>query len=363
MSKKRTIFLTGTTGLIGSYLLKVFLQNGNKVYALARSKNIKDAEERVKELLNFWDGKILDKRLGDLTILKGDITQEDLLLNKKDKDTLIKEIDEIYHSAAITDINWALDEIRKVNLNGTKNILELATQCNEKGRLKKVNHLSTAYICGDYKGVFKESDLDVGQKFNSTYEQSKFEGEKVVKEYRKKGLWIDVFRPPLVLGESKTGKIFHFKNVYNFIHICRLGIFECLPILDFYVILVPVDYLAEAIYTISNNTKEKNKNYHPFSHKPMSLEDIVDSASELMGFKKPKFVSRDDFDINELTPAQRAILQNSIFAINQTPKLDSVYTVNILKRYSFTMPDFERKDFSNILRYFADKKYLSKIGI
>ena len=163
MSQK-TVFLTGATGLVGSYLLKILLQEGYKVYVLARGKDNKNARDRVTDVLEFWDKDVLSK------------TQ-----------------------------NPPSPPFVKGGQGGFS---------EQKGKLKKVNHISTAYICGDYKGAFKEEDLDVGQKFNSTYEQSKFEAEKLVEKYRKGGLWIDVFRPPIIIGESNTGKILQFRNIY-----------------------------------------------------------------------------------------------------------------------------------------------------
>jgi len=358
--KKRVIFLTGATGLIGSYLLKHLLNENSKVYALAQDRNNKNADERVKNLLNFWDPEISQISLNNLVVLKGDITKKDLGLNKKIKTLLQKEINEIFHNAAITEINRPLKEVRETNVNGTKMILELADECTRKGKLKKVNHLSTAYICGDYKGIFKESDLDVGQKFKSTYEQSKFESEHLIEEYRQKGLWIDIFRPSIVVGESTTGKIFGFRNIYQLMHLCKSEIFDTLPILDSYVSLVPIDFVVMAICKISVHAKKRNESYHIFPKRQISLTDIVDSASEIMRFKNPRKVSSADFNINKLTAVQKRILQNSIFGINYVVKLNSHHTVDVLKGYNFNMPEFSVENFSEILRCFIEDKTVLK---
>ncbi|MBL7156732.1 MAG: SDR family oxidoreductase [Candidatus Omnitrophica bacterium] len=359
---KNTIFLTGATGLIGSYLVKIFLQKGHKVYVLSRSKNGKKARDRVIGVLNFWGNKNISGKLDNLIILEGDITKKNLSFNKKSRDLLKNEIDEIFHSAAVTDVNWPLKEIKKVNVGGTRNVLDLACEYQKKGKLKKINYFSTAYVCGDCRKRFNEKDLDVGQKFNTSYEQSKFEGEKLVAKYRKGGLWIDVFRPSLVIGESTTGKILQSRNIYNFIDLCKVGIFDALPLLDTHINLVPVDSVAFGIYIISLHTKEKNKNYHPFPEGQVSMSDIIESASEIMEFKKPKIVSLNNFNINKCTPAQRAILQNSIFALNSNAKLDSRYTTEILENYGFVMPECNAQVFSKILQYFLIDKYMSKIG-
>jgi len=363
MSNKKTIFLTGATGLIGSYLLKIFLENDYKVYALCRRKNGKSAEKRTIELLDFWNGRKNIPTLDNLKILEGDITRKDLSLSRKAKNLIIEEIDEIFHSAAITEINRLLNEVRRVNVEGTKNVLDLAIECSKKGKLKKVNHLSTAYICGKYKNTFKETDLDVGQKFNSTYEQSKFEAEEVVEEYRKKDLWIDIFRPAIVVGELATGKIFRFRNVYNFIHLCELGIFNTLPVLDSYISLVPVDIVAKIICEISKYSKEKNRNFHTFPKERISLEDILNKTSAVMGFKKPKAVSIDKFNLNKITSVQRAILRNSIFSVNLDAKFDTTYTANVLEKYGFNIPQFNEQTFLTIVKYFANEKYVNQMSI
>ena len=66
-NKKTTIFLTGATGLIGSYLLKILLNNGHKVFCLARTKKNKPAKQRVTDILKFWDEKVLSDNFNNLT--------------------------------------------------------------------------------------------------------------------------------------------------------------------------------------------------------------------------------------------------------------------------------------------------------
>lgn len=356
MSEKRTIFITGATGLLGSYLLKILLQNGHKVYALARGQNVQEASERVIKKVKFWDEKVSAK---NLSVLVGDIIKENLGLDSKTLYKLKSEVDEIFHCAAVTNLNWPLDEIRKINTEGTRNILYFAEECTKTGRFIKTNHISTAYIYGSFKGVFTENDLEVGQKFNTTYEQTKFEAEKLVGAYRKKGLWIDIFRPPIIIGHSKTGKILKFKNIYQLIYLCRLGIFDYLPVINLSARIVPVDSTSEAIYVISLNTKEKNKNYHPFANSDMPVNNIIGCGCRLMGIRSPKPVSLDDPDIKKLSPAQTAILQNTLFSINFQSKLNSDYTNKILEGYNFRFPKMDDNLLADILKFFINEKHLN----
>src|SRR4030067_1542637 len=94
MDNKKKILLTGATGLVGSYLLKILLQEGHKVYALARSKNNKNAKDRVTEVLNFWDKDVLSEKSYCLEVLEGDIAKKFLFLDTQHLFLLKKEIEE-----------------------------------------------------------------------------------------------------------------------------------------------------------------------------------------------------------------------------------------------------------------------------
>lgn len=352
MYKKMTIFLTGATGLLGSYLLRIFLQNGHKVYCLVRRRNSENLRERVIETLKFWGNRFSTK---NLIVLEGDITKDRLGFDKQSYLKLKDEIEEIFHCAAITNLNRPLEQIREVNVEGTRNTLELANEFQKNGKLLKTNHISTAYIYGNYVGRFKENDLDKGQEFHNTYEQSKFEAERIVEFYRKKGLWIDIYRPPIIIGHSKSGKILKFRNIYQLLYLCSLGIFNSLPVLNSYTRIVPVDSVSEAIYKISVNKKEKNKNYHPFPDKHTLIESIINLGCRLMEFKSPRIVSMKDFDIAKLTPAQMMILENSIFSVNFKADLDSSFTNDILSRLNFSFPRIDNKLLTVAIKYFINK--------
>ncbi len=346
-NKKKTIFLTGATGLVGSYLLKLLLQHGHKVYCLARNKDNKSAKHRVVDILNFWDKKVYRKYCRNLEALEGDIVEKHLGLSKKNRDLLINTVGEIFHCAAATEFNLSLNKIRKINVDGTKNVLDFALECL---KLKKANHISTAFVCGTYAGIFKETDLDKGQKFNTTYERSKFEAEKIVEKYRKKGLWIDIFRPALVLGESKTGKTPVFQGFYQTLLLWKHEIFDIFPGKDVNIYDVPVDMLCKSILKIDAVSGTLNKNYHIFVSKQISIEKILNIASKVLKFKRPDLVPLGNFRIQSLTPTNQIILRNNILNYNPNVFFDSKTTNQILAKNRFTFPKIKIVNFLKFIK-------------
>lgn len=335
-SQKRSIFLTGATGLIGSYLLKILLQNGHKVFVLVRNSVDKNANERVIDVLNFWDKEIYQQYQENLTVLKGDITDNNLDLSEKDLSVLRSNVEEIFHCAAAIVFNLPLEKIRTLNLDGTRNVLNISLSCM---KLKKVNHLSTVYICGDYNGFFKQTDLNVGQKFNTNYEQSKFEAEKLIEEYRAKGLWVDIYRPALVMGELTTGKTFQFKHAYQFLQLATSGIFNSLPLEGAKLNFVPVDFVAEFIYNISCLAKERNQNYHAFPlESSFFISDFLTCALKVIKFKYPKIVSISEFKSESLTAAQKIMLKNNLFVANTFVRLDGA-SKELISKYGLKFPE------------------------
>jgi len=351
---KSTVFLTGATGFLGSYLLKILLNNGHTVYVLSRPTPRSRADARIYAVLDFWDRAVLRKHKRNICVIEGDITKAGLGLAQRVRQKLADEVDEIIHSAAGTNVQVPFEEIRKANVEGTRNIFDLGTRLSREGRLRKINHLSTAFVCGKYQGVFKESDLDLGQDFYTSYERSKFEAEKLVPAYRKQGLWIDIFRPSIVIGESDTGKNFQFKNIYQFVHMCSLGLFPRLPLRGMRASIIPLDYTCEAIYRIASCSQDRNRTYHILLKDAMPIQDIIQCASKLMGFRSPRFISRSDFRKLKFTPAQKGLIERTLLAFNAFVTFDSQYTRKQLASYHFEYKRFTKNDLVPLFEYYLE---------
>ena len=118
----------------------------------------------------------------------------------------------IVHCAASVSFDLPLGEARAINLEGTRRMLEFAGLVRESGGLERYGHVSTAYVAGTHAGRFAECDLDVGQGFRNSYEQSKFEAEQLVRS--QDGLPFTILRPSIVVGDRRSGWTSAFNVLY-----------------------------------------------------------------------------------------------------------------------------------------------------
>lgn len=346
--RKKTIFLTGGSGILGSHLLKVLLENGHTVYTLVRTNSSREIfGNKILMVLNFWGYKNSQRKINNLHIVNGDISECDLGLDVQSQKIIKAEVEEIIHCAAITDFNHPFQGMKKVNVGGTKNVLDFALKCRN---LIKVNHISTAYVAGDCNVRFKEDSLDVGQGFYTAYEKSKFEAEKVIAMYREKKLWVDIFRPPIITGDSFTGKILQFRNIYHLVNVCKLQIFDSLPLKGIKINLVPIDCLSKGMYIIFTQTADRNKNYHTFNQNAISLQEIIDSTSRILRLPIPKMLPPEQSHSCCVSDSTRRILQQLNVFSKLHSTFDCSYTQRFLRNYNFTFPDLRPDIFEAFLK-------------
>jgi nucleoside-diphosphate-sugar epimerase len=108
-------------------------------------------------------------------------------------------------------------------------------------------------VAGTHRGAFGEDRLDVGQGFRNPYERSKFEAERLLRE-RADGLPLQVLRPSIVVGDSRTGWTSSFNVLYGPLKAFARGTIPALPArrrapVD----VVPVDYVADAAHELARS--------------------------------------------------------------------------------------------------------------
>jgi thioester reductase-like protein len=263
---KKVVFITGATGLIGSHLVARILKDDptTQLALLVRGDSDEDAKKRLEGTLGMWlseaDLQPMKKRI---RVIKGDITLSRLGLSGTLYDQVAGQITHIIHSAATVQFQLPLECARLVNLGGTKNVMALARSAKRAGRLQHVAYVSTAYVCGDREGTISEEELECRQQFVNTYEQTKLESERFIRELMGE-LPLVVFRPSIVVGDSVTGRTTAFNVLYAPLKLIYRRIVDTLPgnpriPLD----VVPVDFVTAAINHIClKSTDGIGKTYH-----------------------------------------------------------------------------------------------------
>jgi nucleoside-diphosphate-sugar epimerase len=246
-----SVLLTGGTGFIGMEVLARFLERSeDPVFLTVRARDNAEVDARVRAILEclYGDG---DHRRDRVFGVRADIEQPGLGLTPDHRAALADHITGIVHCAATVSFTPPLEEARRVNVEGTRHVLELAALCQARGNLDYFSHVSTAYVAGTHAGSFREGDLAVGQRFRNSYEQSKFEAERLVREQASR-LPVQIFRPSIVVGEQSTGWTASFNVLYTPLKAFALGTLPALPARrSAPVDLVPVDYVADAIFELS----------------------------------------------------------------------------------------------------------------
>jgi nucleoside-diphosphate-sugar epimerase len=187
------ILVTGATGFIGGSIVEDLVKDGHDVFALARKTS------RIDHLSGLG-----------VKLIAGDITDKDSLY------AITGKFDAIFHCAAYVDNkNWK--KLRLVNVIGTQSVCKLAVRL----QVRKMIYLSSvAVVSGHFQSPLTE---ELSYSATNLYGQSKIEAERIVWDYRRKGLASAILRPPMVYGEGEP----HLLKVILFLIKNRL-----FPILD-----------------------------------------------------------------------------------------------------------------------------------
>jgi thioester reductase-like protein len=256
------VLLTGATGFVGMELLARYLERSERpIIALVRADNDEAARARVKQVLANLFGARAQRYAARVEAIAAELTAPGLALARVRREDLARRVTTIVHSAASVSFTLPLQEAREINVEGTRRMLEFAELARERGGLKRYGHISTAYVAGTHAGRFAESDLDVGQGFHNSYEQSKFEGEQLVRSHQ--GLPFTIMRPSIVVGDRRSGWTSAFNVLYWPLRAFARGLFEAVPAIPSAPVdVVSIDYVADAIHELCDSAGGIGETYH-----------------------------------------------------------------------------------------------------
>jgi NAD(P)-dependent dehydrogenase (short-subunit alcohol dehydrogenase family) len=282
-------FVTGATGFIGRHLVERLLQREGDIHVLVRESS----REKLDELIERWGA-------GDrVKPVVGDITEPRLGVSDADREAL-QGVEHFFHLAAIYDM--AADETQNAMLNvgGTQNAVGLANDLDAG----VFHHISSIAVAGHYKGTFTEDMFDEGQELTHPYHRTKFEAEKLVRE-KVRGAW-RVYRPSIVVGNSKTGEMDKIDGPYYFFKVLqkiRHALPEWFPLVSVEwgeTNIVPVDFVAAAIDHIAHQEGHDGEAFHIGDPKGIKAGEAMNTFAR--AGHAPRAVMRVDKKLTSMLP-------------------------------------------------------------
>ncbi|MDD5646993.1 MAG: SDR family oxidoreductase, partial [Candidatus Bipolaricaulis sp.] len=257
-----SLFITGATGFLGTQIVRrILAQTDFRVLALVRGEDDEAAARRLSRA--WWDWPELGRAIGErVEIVRGDVAQPRLGLSHPAYEELARRVTHIVHSAADLRLRGPLDELRRTNVAGTREILALGRAVHADHGLTRLSHVSTAYVAARNQAVVCEEDLDAGVGEAPPYERSKREGERLVQEARG-DFPTTVLRPGMIVGDSTSGEVKTFNTVYAPLRLYLTGRLRVVPAsASVRVNLVPVDYVAQAVVALSLDERAAGLTFH-----------------------------------------------------------------------------------------------------
>jgi len=262
-------FITGATGFIGKRLVKKILEReDSSVFFLIRESE-KDALEHIYE---YWD---CDR--SRVTPVVGDLTEPLLGVSAGDRKKIGKKTAHFFHLAAIYDLKADAESQLKVNVEGTRNTVRFA----EAIGAKRFHLFSSIASAGLFEGLFREDMFEEAEGLEHPYFRTKHDSEGIVR--RECSIPWRIFRPALVVGDSRTGEMDKIDGPYYFFKLIqklRKALPSWMPTIGIEggrINVVPVDFIVNAVDHIAHLKGEDGKCFHLVDPTPMRVGDLLNT--------------------------------------------------------------------------------------
>jgi long-chain acyl-CoA synthetase len=286
------ILLTGSTGYIGAHIASNLLADYSQpLNLLVRARNLQEGQDRVwRSLQLHMDFPRFEDFLNSkVTIFLGDLTESQFGLSDDDYRRLVRSTDSVIHCAA--SLNRKSEKsCLNVNLRGTLEVIQLAMRARDDHGLRRFSHVSTVAVCGQRANevVQEDASIDWNRSDYDPYARTKKFCEHMVRQ-----LLPDVprtiFRPSIVLGDSRRPETNQFDMVRTFVFLAGL------PALPFRstdrIEIVPVDYVADAIAMLHLKERPAHEIYHLSSGTGSeTFAELTTALAKAQGKHGPRFV-------------------------------------------------------------------------
>ncbi len=257
------IFLTGSTGYIGAHVATNLLeQHGASLNVLVRARDPQDAALRLWQAwqLHLDFPHFYEYLQTRVRVFPGDLTAPQFGLSRDDYDRLIHTTDSVLHCAA--SLNRKSEKsCLNVNLRGTLEVLLLAQKSHYYHGLRRFSLVSTVAVAGKRQDevVTEDRAIEWDRSDYDPYARTKKFCEHMTRQLLPE-VPITIFRPSIVLGDSRYPQTTQFDMVRAFVFLAGL------PVLPFRsqdrIDIVNVDFVADAIATLHQKENPQYDMYH-----------------------------------------------------------------------------------------------------
>jgi thioester reductase-like protein len=275
------LLMTGFPGFLASALLPRVLarRDGSRAVCLVQSQHLPTARVRLRGIERDHP-ELVDR----IELVTGDITLPGLGLGDPARASL-EDVTEVWHLAAVYDLTVAEPVARRVNVVGTERVIEL---CRRLPALQRLQYVSTCYVSGRFDGEFGEDALDEGQEFCNHYEATKFDAELLVRKAMADGVPATIFRPGIVVGDSRTGETQKYDGPYflaSFLRRqARVALVPSVGDVDAVRIsLVPRDFVIDAMDHLSVLDASLGRTYALTDPHPPTVRELADTFARHLG--------------------------------------------------------------------------------
>ncbi len=285
------IFVTGSTGYLGSYLLAgLFTGHRDKLNLLVRARTEQEARERLwtSLQLHFEFPEFLEYLNTRVRIFRGDLTGERFGLSDDEYHALVDTTDSLIHCAASLN-RKSEKQCLNINLRGTLEVIQLARRAQNRNGLRRYSHVSTVAVAGKRRDevVTEDSAIDWARSDYDPYARTKKFCEHMANQ-----LLPDVpktiFRPAIVLGDSRRPETSQFDMVQAFDVLARMPVLPLRP--HDRIDIVPANYVGKAIVTIHQKEAPAHGIYHLSSGtESQTYAELTEAIAQAGGMRRPLF--------------------------------------------------------------------------